>query len=291
MLAILLLGIIQGLTEFLPVSSSGHLALFGALLGIGDRGLAVDVALHLGTLAAVIVVFRAELVGMAAAMLGRRPDPVLRRLGWLIGLATVPIVIAGLLLRSTVEELSASPRAVSLFLLVTAGSMLLGELLRRRRTHLDRAPRAPTPAAVGGRPLLPATDDPSDPSGRALDRLDPRHALGVGLAQCLALFPGVSRSGVTIAAGIASGMTRTAATRFSFLLSLPALVGAAALTLPDLAGQPDVDLTAVLVGVAASFVAGYAAIRILLALVARVGLYVFVVYCTLLAAVGLIVTA
>lgn len=287
MFAIIILGIVQGLTEFLPVSSSGHLVLFGTLLGLADRGLAIDVALHVGTLVAVVVVFRRDLLGLAAAMLGRRPDPMLRRLGWLLAAATVPIVIAGPLLRGSAEQLSSSPRLVSLMLYVTAALMLTGEALRRRRTR----PGARPPKIHQLASVLPSTADPRDPGGRSLETVRLPHAGAVGLAQCLALLPGISRSGVTIAAGTAAGLTRIAATRFSFLLSLPALVGATILTAPDLAragGMPAVDLLA---GITAAFVAGYAAIRMLLFLVARIGLAAFAGYCIIAGTVGLVLTS
>lgn len=302
MLVALLLGIVQGLTEFIPVSSSGHLVLGAAVLGVAGRGLAVDVALHVGTLAAVVVVFREEIAGMVRAVLSRRPDPVMRRLAWLLVAATVPIVIVGLLARDAVEGLSDSPRAASAFLLLTAALLLTGEAARRRRVRRATPGRVAADGQHHATGALPedvpesaeeaqAATDASDPYGLPLERLGLRQAGVVGVAQCLALLPGVSRSGATISAGMAAGMTRTAATRFSFLLSLPAMAGAAVLTLPDLAETGGLPMSEVIAGTIAAFVAGYAAIRLLLALVARAGLQAFAIYCIVVAVIGLAVTA
>ncbi len=302
MLVAILLGIVQGLTEFIPVSSSGHLALAGAVLDVTTRGLAMDVALHMGTLAAVVVVFRSELFGMLGALLGRVDAPVLKRLAGLLVVGTVPIVIAGPLLQPTIERLAASPRAASALLLGTAALLLAGEAFRRRRVTAVGSPApsrprgassAPTsgPSPAGADHGRLAPPDPEDPHGRGLEELTGTRAVSIGVAQCLALAPGISRSGATIAAGMAVGMTRVAATRFSFLLSLPALVGAAVLTLPDLAVAGGPPLAEVLAGAIAAFVAGYAAIRLLLALVARFGLQVFAGYCVVIATIGLALTA
>ena len=306
MLAAILLGLIQGLTAFIPVSSSGHLALGGALLGMTGRGLAVDVALHMGTLGAVIVVFRTELVGMADALLRRAGDPALRRLAGLLVVGTLPIVAVGPLVQPTVEQFAESPRTASALLLGTAALLLAGEAWRRERIRRAAAPDPgagkPTPAPTGEpvaahasassasrQPLAPR--DPADPTGRGLEGLTVRGALVIGVAQCFALAPGISRSGSTIAAGMVAGMTRAAATRFAFLLSLPALAGAAVLTLPDLGAAGTPPAGEVLAGALAAFVAGYAAIQLLLALVTRVGLQGFAAYCVVVASIGLAVTA
>ena len=300
MLVAILLGIVQGLTEFIPVSSSGHLALAGAVLGVTTRGLAMDVALHMGTLAAVVVVFRTELFGMLGALLGRVEAPALKRLAGLLVIGTVPIVIAGPLLQPTVERLAASPRAASALLLGTAALLLAGEAFRRRRviaagSAAPSRPQAPRDfrrvTNLEGDQRRLAPPDPGDPTGRGLEELTGPRAVSIGVAQCLALAPGISRSGATIAAGMAVGMTRAAATRFSFLLSLPALVGAAVLTLPDLATAGGPPLVEVVAGATAAFVAGYAAIRLLLALVTRFGLQAFAGYCVVIATIGLALTA
>lgn len=304
----ILLGLVQGLTEFIPVSSSGHLVLVPYLLGVEPPGLAFDVALHMGTALAVVVSFRRELGAMTSGLLGRSGSAdarLYRRLGLLAAAASVPVAAAGLLLKETVEEAFASPLATSLFLLVTAAILWGGEALRSRRVRANAPSRrdgdADAPAVwtgdwVGGdmavavppAPALPTGEDPADPRGETLERMGLRAALVVGVAQTVALFPGISRSGATISAGMAAGMTREAATRFSFLLSLPALVGAAILSLPDLSEPGSFSVVEILAGVVVAFASGVLAIRYLLALVARDRLTGFARYCVAAGAVGLL---
>ena len=297
------LGVVQGLTEFIPVSSSGHLVLVPFWFGWETPGLAFDVALHMGTLAAVLVFFRTELVLTARGVLGldRSPDGRLyRRLGGYLVLASVPVGVVGLLFEEELTRAFESPLTSSLALFATAALLLIGEQGRTRRaTHLPGRVggadplRRPTPGAVapadaGARPRLPTGEDPQDPRGTTLASLGVRHALQIGLVQCLALLPGISRSGATISAGMLSGLTRPAAARFSFLLFLPAAAGAALLSLPDLAEPGPFGLGAVLAGVLAAFASGLAAITFLIALVARRGLSVFAGYCVVAGAIGLV---
>ena len=286
-----LLGLVQGLTEFIPVSSSGHLVLADALLGLTERGLAFDVALHVGTLGAVIVCFRAELLLMAQAFAGfdRSPDALLyRRLGLLTVVGSIPVGIAGLLLEDVFEDVFGAPVMAALFLLVTAAVLFAGERFRDRRVAAA-AVRVPAVASSHTPTRLPVGTDPADPTGADLAGVDWRRALIIGAGQCLALLPGVSRSGTTIATGMAAGLTREAATRFSFLLLLPALVGAAAIGLPDLgSGQGTFSPLEVAVGVLTAFVSGYLAIRFLIALVSRDRLTGFAWYCL---SVGLVALA
>lgn len=302
----LILGIVQGVTEFVPVSSSGHLVLVPYLAGWDTPGLAFDVALHLGTAAAVVVYFRAELLGMLRAIL--RPagaeGALYRRLLVLLVIGTMPAAAAGLLLKPLFEEAFTSPLVVSSFLLVTAVLLTAGERFRARRIRQAkvRADAAPRPQQVWngdwmGEASEDVAPDPfasieigrdaSDPAAVDLRKIGPGHALLVGLSQALALFPGLSRSGTTITAGLFSGLTRAAATRFSFLLSLPALIGAAIVSLPDLGEQSSAytggDLA---VGVIASFLAGYATVAWLIRLVARERLTVFVRYLVAASAIG-----
>lgn len=271
-----LLGVVQGLTEFVPVSSSGHLVLVPHFLGLRAAGIAFDVALHLGTFGAVVIYFRNELTQLARAVLGVG-DPVLvayyRRLGALLVLASIPIAVVGLLLRDVFEGSFERPTDAAIFLVVTGILLLTGEAVRSRRGGFRSATTGTDEEQLVG-------VDPADPEGRSLDRAGPRHALMIGIGQCIALFPGVSRSGTTIAAGMTAGLTRPAATRFSFLLALPALLGATVVSVPDLAaGEAGYGAPALVAGVAASFASGYLAIRWLLALVARDRLTVFAVYC------------
>jgi undecaprenyl-diphosphatase len=291
----IVLGVVQGLAEFIPVSSSGHLVLVPYLLSWERPGLAFDVALHMGTALAVIVYFRAELLAMARGLLlgDRTPEGALyRRIAVLLAIASLPVAVVGLTLQSTFEAAFASPGAAASFLFVTALLLVAGERLRARRIAHAPTPPADGPARppsegdrLGERLLatqataLPTGHDDADPTGLPIPRLGLRHALIVGVGQTLALFPGVSRSGATITAGVAAGLTREAATRFSFLLSLPALAGAAILSLPDLREPGVFSRGEILLGVLAAFVSGYLAIRFLVALVARAELTGFAVYC------------
>jgi undecaprenyl-diphosphatase len=269
------LGAVQGLTEFIPVSSSGHLVLVPHFLGIPRGGLAFDVALHMGTFAAVLLYFWSDLRLMLRAVFGIG-DPVLvayyRRLAALLALASVPIAIVGILLEDVFEATFASPSAAAMFLLVTGALLLAAEAVRARRGGVRSTSPATTEETMIGH-------DHGDPEGLTLDRVGVRQAVVIGFGQCVALFPGISRSGTTIAAGMIGGLTRPAATRFSFLLALPALAGAFLVKLPDLAtGDSVFGPVAIAAGVAAAFASGYLAIRWLIALVARDRLTIFAAY-------------
>jgi undecaprenyl-diphosphatase len=303
----LILGIVQGVTEFVPVSSSGHLVLLPYLAGWDEPGLAFDVALHMGTAAAVLVYFRTELIGMARAVVQPRSGAetaLYRRLLVLLAIGTLPAAVAGVTLESFFARTFSSPLVVSSFLLVTALVLTAGERFRSRRIALAkvRAEAAPRPQQVWTGDWMgevsdeAATDplagvdlgrDADDPSADDLRGIGVGHALAIGVGQAFALFPGLSRSGSTITAGLFSGLTRAAATRFSFLLSLPALLGAAVVSLPDLGEQTSAysggDLA---VGVVASFVAGYATVAWLIRLLARERLTVFVRYLVAASAIG-----
>ncbi|HWB72455.1 MAG TPA: undecaprenyl-diphosphate phosphatase [Egibacteraceae bacterium] len=306
----IVLGVVQGATEFIPISSSGHLVLVPYLVGWPEPGLAFDVALHMGTAAAVVAYFRAELVAMAKGVIGGGATPegrLYRRLGLLVALGSVPVALAGGLFKDSFERVFGSPLAVSGFLFVTAAVLVGGERWRDRRvTRGERLGVVAEPGDarqlwtgdwVGGQaPMaasepateLPTGEDPDDPAGATLEQLGPRHALVVGLCQVVALLPGVSRSGATIVAGLGAGLTREAATRFSFLLALPALLGAGLLSLPDLAQPGPYSGAAIAGGVVAAFVTGYAAIRWLLALVAYERLTGFARWCVFVGVVGLV---
>jgi undecaprenyl-diphosphatase len=305
------LGIVQGLTEFVPVSSSGHLVLAPYLLGWERPGLAFDVALHVGTLGAILAYFRRELWAMARGLVGallRRAvsaeDALYRRLALLLAVGTIPVAIAGYAAKPLFEDVFENPLAASAFLLVTAALLVTGERVRDRRVRAaeqvrvaerqhpsrtgdwrsDRPP--PEPGSDARAVRLPTGDDPADRTGQTLQGIGLRHAVAVGLFQVLALFPGVSRSGATITGGVVSGLTRESATRFSFLLALPALVGAAALSLGDLAEPLVYSWLEILGGVVAAFVSGYLAIRYLVALVSRDRLTGFAKYVVVAAAIG-----
>jgi undecaprenyl-diphosphatase len=270
------LGLVQGATEFIPVSSSGHLQAIPFLFGWDSGSLEFDVAVHVGTLVAVLVVFRTDLVGLLGAFV--RPGSaaaetrVARQLVGLLAVASVPAAAVGLLARDVIGAAFDEPLAVAAFLCVTALLLWWSE---RRRAVLGTVEPDPSRAAAA--------------TAQELGSLTWRGALAVGGAQALAILPGISRSGATIAAGMALGLSRGAAARFSFLLLIPVTVGAALVTLPGLGQVQDGSLpfgaTQVLVGIVTSAISGYAAIRFLLALVARRSLVVFARYVLVLAAV------
>jgi len=244
----LVLGVIQGLTEFLPVSSSGHLVLGQRLLGLTEPHLLFDVAVHVGTLMAVVVVFADDLRLMARSLVpGRDRDRRGRRLVMLVGVGTVPAVIAGLLFRDAFEALYASIFAVGLALLVTGSMLMLTVMIPNGERTLE------------GRGLVTA--------------------FAVGVAQAIAIVPGISRSGATISAGLLLGLGRGSAARLSFLLSIPAILGALVLQLADVGAPAACDVVPFLVGVGSAAVTGYFALRLLVGLVQKGKLYWFAFYC------------
>lgn len=259
LLQALVLGIVQGATEFIPISSSGHLVLVPWLLGWeldSDIIFAFDVLVQWGTLVAVVVYFWNDLIailrGVIKGLVERQPlGTEDARLGWLLALATIPAVILGLLLKDTVEAAFESVQATAGFLLLTAALLFTSEKIGRRLRKL--------------------TD---------LSWLD---AIWIGLGQSLALFPGVSRSGSTMAAALSRDIERSAAARFSFLMSVPVIFGAGLLPLADLldAGTLGHHLPVLVVGFVAAAVSGYFCIWALLAFLRRRSLYVFALYCLL----------
>lgn len=245
----IVLGILQGLTEFLPVSSSAHLSLAPWLLGWDDPGLAFDVALHLGTLVAVLWYFRKEwralLVALIDILRTRRIDaPEKRQVLYLI-IATIPGGIAGMLLNKLAEETFRAPA-------LTAGALIvMGTLL----WWVDR----------------------SRPEARPLESIRARDALLIGLAQMFALIPGVSRSGSTITAGRALGLDRQSAAVFSFLMSMPITAAAALVKVPQALREHGLSLP-LLVGVLAAFISSALAINVLLRYVSKHSYGVFAAY-------------
>jgi len=308
------LGLVQGLTEFIPVSSSAHLVLVPYLASWPAPSLAFDVALHMGTLVAVVAYFRAELAATARGLLGldRTADGLLyRRLGIAIVVATIPVAVVGLVLEDEIAKAFESPLASAIQLLGNAGVLLLAEWLRDRRVRAAVPLPAPAPATeepptwtgdwIGGEPgvveeferpepgrRLPIGEDADDPQGRTLEAVRLWSATQIGIAQVASLLPGISRSGATITAGLFTGLTREAATRFSFLLSLPALLGAGLLSIDDVAEPGGYSGAATIVGSLCALISGYLAIRFLLALVARDRLTGFARYCVLAAVVGIV---
>ena len=255
----LFLALVQGLTEFLPISSSAHLILPSVIFGWPDQGLAFDVAVHFGTLGAVILSLRVEIKRIMTAMLvgfGRR-YPRQARLGWLIGLATFPAVLSGLLAKDFVET---SLRNEFVIVLATVGFGLLLWWAHYQRGR----------SGFGG--------------------IDLRQSILIGCAQALALIPGTSRSGITLTAALWLGLSRRVAAKFSFLLSVPIILGAATLKMNDLieANEP-VAWDTILVGVFVSFLSAYLCIRLFLTWIQRIGLLPFVAYRLALGMILLIV--
>jgi undecaprenyl-diphosphatase len=239
------LALVQAVTEFLPVSSSGHLILLPRLLGWSDQGLEFDIATNSGTLIAVMAYFRADLARMARVFFSsfrsaERAANSDARLIWLLAFATIPAGIAGLLAKPWIASYGRDPR------LIAATAIFYGALL----LYADR--RASGAALAG--------------TGRELGEFGLRAALLVGCAQALALVPGTSRSGITITAALLLGFARPAAARFSFLLAIPiGLVLALKQVVDTLRGVPlGVPPGALVVGIAVSAVAGYAVIAFLL---------------------------
>ncbi|MBN2550004.1 MAG: undecaprenyl-diphosphatase UppP [Anaerolineales bacterium] len=256
----IILGIIQGLTEFLPVSSSGHLVLVPYLLGWdipAEQAFVFDVLVQVATLAAVILYFWADLLTIAKAFLAglvsKTPfkDPLSRQ-GWLLILASLPAGLIGLALKEMVEQAFASPSATAIFLLFTAGLLVLAEKLGQR--------------------------------SRSLDSLTWVDALWVGFAQALAIFPGLSRSGATITGAMTRNLRRPEAARFSFLMSIPIMLAAGLAAGLDLLDLPNFTalLPSFIPGFLAAAVVGYLSIRWLLGYLSKRPLYPFAIYCTLL---------
>lgn len=251
----LVLGVVQGLTEFLPISSTAHVQVVPMLLGWGDPGVAVIAVIQLGSIAAVIGYFRRDLAQVLKGVVracrhGQWRDPE-ARLGVAIALGTVPIVLAGLAIKRFVPDYDHSPlrslTSIAVVSIVMALLLALAELVGQRR--------------------------------RQLDQVQPRDGLLVGLAQALALVPGVSRSGSTLTASLFDGWQRPAAARFSFLLGVPAITLAGVVQLKDAIASPaNGGLVPMLVGIVAAAVVSWLAIAWLLRFLQRHSTWVFVVY-------------
>lgn len=265
------LGLVQGLTEFVPVSSSGHLVLVPFLLRWPVPDLSFDVAVHLGTAVGVILYFARDLGGILTGTVrwarrrGSEEDHTNAKLLGLLAIGSIPAGIAGLLLEGLFEEMFTDTEAVddvgapvvALFLLGTAMILWIAEAVHARRGD-------------GGRDL------------RELGVVD---ALIIGLFQAFAIAPGLSRSGSTIGAGVFRGLRRDAAARFSFLLSIPAILGAAVVALPDI--PPGTDFGPMLMGAAVAAVTGFAAVSLLLRYLRTRTMRPFAVYCVAFAAITL----
>ena len=290
MLRAIVLGIVQGITEFLPISSSAHLSIVPRLLGYATPTLAFEVLLHFGTLAAVAAYFARDLWAfvlclVAPGRLGPEEAATRRRLLGLLALASVPAAAVGFLLQDWADEQTTRPLRASVWLVLTTVIMIAAELYDRARTRREaRVPaasagtgpetRAGTRAERFG--LAAAAPAPAD-NEEELKRLPVAKAAGIGLAQALALVPGTSRSGVTISAGLFQGVSRGTAARFSFLLSIPAILGAGILKLDELSGATETPAELV-AGTVAAAVSGFLAVSFLLRLLRTRTLWPFIWY-------------
>ena len=254
----LVLGLVQGLTEFLPISSSGHLILVPRVFGWPDQGLAVDAALHLGTLAALLAYFRGELIGV---MVGT----VSRGLAALVVVATLPAGLAALAFGQYIETALRWPLLIAFTTAFWGIVMLLAD---RRAGETARAASRP------GAPVDP------------LERIGWGQGMAVGVAQALALIPGTSRSGITITTGLIAGLDRATAARYSFLLGIPITAAAGFKKAVDLSrdGLPAGEGGPLAVAILASFVSGWFAVWFLVSYLKRRSLTPFVVYRLALAA-------
>ena len=264
---IILLALVQALTEFLPVSSSGHLVLASLFFGWAYQGISFDLALHVGTLLAVLIYFRRDVWELGLAALGWRPGRPLaprQRLAFGLALGTIPGAVAGALLGNSGALVLRHPLLIAAML---AGfGLLLGYAARR----------AP----------LPAGGEARDEVDQVFAGLSFGHAFLIGCAQALALVPGVSRSGATMTAALLLGWNRVAAARYAFLLSVPIMVGAGGYELAGLlASDEAVDWGAIALGTTIAAAAGLLVIHLFLGILRRIGVAPFVVYRVLLALV------
>ena len=264
----IVLGVVQGLTEFLPISSTAHLRIVPAIVGWDDPGSAFTAVIQLGTTGAVLIFFREDLWRIARAWLRSLRQPTTERrsrdakLGWFIVIGTIPIGIFGLIFKHQIEHGARSLYLIGTALIVFGFVMLAADRTARRE--------------------------------RDIESMTPRDGIFIGVAQALALVPGVSRSGATISAGLFRGLTREAAARYSFLLSTPAIVLAALFELKGIVdgsehtGATTADL---IVSTLFAFVVGYWSIAFLLRFITRHGLTPFVVWRVVLGALVLALTA
>jgi undecaprenyl-diphosphatase len=260
----IVLGIVQGLTEFLPISSTGHLRIVPAFLGWEDPGAAFTAVTQLGTMAAVLLYFREDLWRIATTWLRSLREPELRssldaRMGWYIGLGTIPIAIFGFVFKDQIEEGARSLYLIGTTLIVLGLLLLLAERL--------------------------ATHD------RPLEGITRRDAVVIGFAQAAALVPGVSRSGATLTAGLFLGFDRTSAARYSFLLSVPAVVLSGLFELRKIGEEGGAGFVPTAIATLLAFLVGYATIAFLLRWLTSHSTAIFVAYRVALGALVIALTA
>lgn len=253
------LAVIQGLTEFLPISSSAHLILPSQLLGWTDQGLAFDVAVHVGTLVAVVFYFRNDVVTLFSAWIKslRGNHSSDSRIAWFVIFATLPAVVIGGLSDSFIEAYLRSGLVIAATTIGFGLLLWLADVMGKRRCELYD--------------------------------LSLKHALVIGFAQALALIPGTSRSGITMTAALLLGYTRQTAARFSFYLSMPLIAAAGSYETYKLLKEPSFDWSFMLIGLVASFVSAYVCIKLFMSWLDRIGMLPFVIYRLILGTVLLVI--
>ena len=262
----IIIGIVQGLTEFLPVSSSAHLVFIQNILGV-QSSLAFDTFLHLGSLLAVLWFFRADIIKMILSWISSLSDIIhgrfregfyddpYKRLAWYVIIATIPVGLVGVFFEDSVDALFSGALYVPAFFLFVTGTILY---LSQRMTS----------GSINFR------------------NITGKHALFMGLGQACAILPGLSRSGTTIAAGLVAGLDKEFAAKFSFILSIPAILGAFILQVKDIGSAMDANFLPVFLGFVAAFISGYIAIKWMLDLIQKRNLDIFAYYCWI---VGIVV--
>lgn len=249
----IILGIVQGATEFLPVSSSGHLVIVPYFLGMPNAPLIFDAMVHMATLLAVVLFFRKDLFNIAVSFFKNKLDEEVkfnRKLGILIVIGTIPAALAGYFLEDFFAGFFSAPEAAGCFLIVTGTFLFLIEKISKKTKDFKE--------------------------------LNFKNAAFVGIAQAFAILPGISRSGSTIAAGMFFGLTRESATRFSFLLSVPIVLGAGLFSMKRAFVEhawAEINVTVLLAGCFFAFVVGYLSIKFLIDYVKKHSLNIFAYYC------------
>lgn len=259
MLEVIILSIIQGITEFLPISSSAHLILPSTIFGWEDQGIAFDVAVHVGTLLAVMLYFRQDIanltVGWIKSLGGQHSTD--SKLAWWVILATIPAGLAGLLAADLIETFLRSPWVLAITTIVFGLLLWLADATAKQQVSMEK--------------------------------MNWRQALIIGLAQAVALIPGTSRSGITMTAAMLLGLDKVSAARFSFLLSIPIIVLSGGYQASKLLSEPtQYDISGILLGMLLSFISALICIHFFLKIISRMGMLPFVIY-RLLLGIGLLV--
>ena len=257
---VIILAIIQGLTEFLPISSSAHLILPSAMFGWQDQGLVFDVAVHVGTLLAVMLYFRRDIgqltVGWLQSLAGKHSTN--SKLAWWVILATIPAGLAGLFGAGLIENFLRSPYVIAIATIVFGLALWLADATAKQV--------------------------------QSMAQLSWKQALLIGIAQAVALIPGTSRSGITMTAALMLGLDRVSAARFSFLLSIPIIILSGGYQGAKLLAEPtQYDVGAILLGTGLSFISAFVCIHLFLKVIERMGMLPFVIYRLILGVVLLLV--